>query len=291
VRLISPIGTDVLLWKDKCPSNVSFNFGMDDGASGPFGCPPPNNGLAYKPTAFLGVLNGESSQGTWTLRVKDNVINSGGTLSAFELEICSSVALNPPLIIVNNPLTLNAGTNAIIGDNLLKAEDINNGASALIFTLMSLPANGQLLVNNVVAAVGSQFSQADISNGGLRYYDYGFNLGQDVFNFSVTDGEGGLVSSTFKVQPTVGTHEPDAQLLFELMPNPATSMAILSLNQALTSDARVTLRNAAGQVVETGLLATGAYTFRMALNHLPKGIYTVSLENAKAITVKKLVVQ
>jgi subtilisin-like proprotein convertase family protein len=74
VRLIGPSGTNVLLWKDKCASNVSFNVGMDDSAAaGPFGCPPPNTGVAFKPAEPLSAFNGQSSAGVWTLRVKDNV--------------------------------------------------------------------------------------------------------------------------------------------------------------------------------------------------------------------------
>lgn len=289
-HLISPSGTDIVLWKDKCPQSGSFNFGIDDGAAGAFGCPPPNNGTFYKPFNPLSVLIGEPAVGVWTLRVKDNQISSGGSILAFELEICSNVALNPPTIVKNDLLALTPGSNAAIGENLLKAEDADNGPSELIFTLMSLPKNGQLLVNGVPAVVGTQFSQTDISNGALHYYDYGLNVGTDQFNFSVTDNNGGLEKGTYVVQPfAVGTHEPNAALSFDLAPNPANSVAVLSLSQSLSSEARVTLFNLAGQVVGTWQLTAGAYSLRMELGNLPKGVYAVSLENEQFKSVKKLI--
>ena len=293
VHLIGPSGTDVLLWKDKCSGyNGNFNIGIDDGATGPFNCPPPNTGAAYKPATPLSALNGQSSAGIWTLRVKDNQVSSGGTLVAFELEICSSVALNPPLLVTNNPLTLAPGTNASIGDNLLKAEDPNTAPTDLRYTLMSLPTHGQLLVNGVVVEIGSQYTQADISSGGLRYYDFGLNLGQDKFSFSVTDGEGGLVHGVFVVQPfAVGTHEPRVLVDFDLSPNPASSVAVLSLRQPLTADAQVSLVNVAGQVLGTWQMPTGSYTLRMDISQMPKGVYAVSLENEQQKTVKVLVAQ
>lgn len=293
VHLIGPSGTDVLLWKDKCSGfNGSFNVGMDDGAPSVFNCPPPNNGLSYKPAAPLSVFNGENSTGDWTLRVKDNFISSGGSLAGFMLEVCSSVATDPPIIVTNNALMLAPGTNAAIGDNLLKAEDANNGPSELQFTLMSIPKHGQLLVNGMLAVVGSQFTQTDISNGSLRYYDYGQNLGDDRFNFSVTDGEGGLDNGTFLVQPfAVGTLEPRALLTFDLAPNPTSSSAVLSLREALSGDARVRLLNVAGQVVSSWNLASGTSFLRMELGDLPKGVYAVSLESEKLKSVKKLVLQ
>jgi subtilisin-like proprotein convertase family protein len=292
VRLIGPSGTDVLLWKDKCAAfNGNFNLGMDDGATGAFPCPPPNTGVAYKPTGALSSFNGQNSAGDWTLRVKDNTVSSGGALSGFSLEICSNTALAPPLIIVNNVLSLAPGTNASIGDNLLRADDPNNGPASLTFTLMSLPKNGQLLINGVTATIGAQFTQADISAGGLRYYDYGLNKGEDNFDFSVTDGEGGLDNDTYVIMPfAVGTVEPNASLAFDLSPNPASNTAVLTLREPLTSDARITLLNAAGQVVTTWNLSTGAYTLRLDLEQLPKGVYAVSLQSDVIKGVKKLVI-
>jgi len=291
-HLISPSGTDVLLWKDKCPQNTSFNFGIDDGATGVFGCPPPNNGTIYKSTDPLSAFIGQTAAGVWTLRVKDNQISSGGSLLAFELEICSNVALNPPLIIKNDVLTLAPGNNAAIGDNLLKAEDADNGPSDLIFTLMSLPKNGQLFVNGVPATVGTQFTQTDITNGALRYFDFGLNLGADSFNFSVTDNQGGLAKGTYVVQPfAVSTHEPNASITFDLAPNPTSATTVLFLSQSLRSEARVTLFNLAGQVVGNWQLAAGANSLRMEMEHLPKGVYAVSLENEQTKSVKKLVLQ
>jgi len=291
-HLIGPSGTDVLLWKDKCPQSANFNFGIDDGAAGTFNCPPPNNGSVYKPSASLNAFIGQPAAGVWTLRVKDNMISSGGTLLGFELEICSGVALNPPLIVKNDALALAPGSNASIGDNLLKAEDTDNGPSELVFTMMTLPKNGQLLVNGGVAVAGTQFTQTDISNGSLRYYDFGLNVGSDKFNFSVTDNNGGLEKGTYMIQPfAVNTHEPNGAFSFDLAPNPAGSVAVLSLTQSLSSEARVTLLNLAGQVVGNWQLAAGAYSLRMELGNLPKGVYAVSMENEQLKSVKKLILQ
>ncbi|MEZ4926568.1 MAG: cadherin-like domain-containing protein [Saprospiraceae bacterium] len=292
-HLIGPSGTDVLLWKSKCSGfNGSFNFGMDDGATGPFGCPPPNSGQAFKPASPLNAFIGQNSTGQWKLQVTDNMISSGGSLANFVLEICSSVSTDPPLIVKNDVLMLAPGTNAAINDVLLKAEDTNNGPDELLFTLMSIPKHGELLINGVLSVVGSQFTQADINNGAVRYYDYGLNLGQDSFDFAVTDGEGGLAKGTFVVQPfAVGTQEPNAALSFELAPNPANSIAVLSLSSGLSDDAQVKLVNMAGQVVKSWSLAEGAYSLRLELADLPKGVYAVSLETDSLKSVKKLVIQ
>lgn len=291
-NLVGPTGITVLLWKDKCPQNSTFNLGFDDGAAGVFGCPPPNNGNAFKPVGSLSAFIGQSAAGEWTLRVKDNAVSSGGSLAGFELEICSNNVLNPPMIVKNDVLTLAPGTNAPIGENLLKAEDADNTPTQLVFTLMSLPKNGQLQVNGLSATVGKQFTQADISNGALRYFDYGLNQGADNFKFSVADNQGGLANGTYAVQPNaVSVQEPATALSFELAPNPAGSATVLSVSQNLDSEARVSLLNLAGQIVGTWRMAAGTNSLRMELGQLPKGVYVVSVVNEQNKGVKKLILK
>jgi subtilisin-like proprotein convertase family protein len=292
VRLIGPSGTNVLLWKDKCASNSNFNLGMDDGFATQFSCPPPNNGSASKPTEALAAFNGQNTAGVWTLRVKDNTISSGGTLSGFELQLCSSVSLNPPSLLTNSPLVLPSGSNAPITESLLNAEDANNGPAQLTYTLVTLPQNGYLANAGGVLQVGGKFTQSDINSGAVRYYDFGLALGNDDFRFALTDGEGGLVTGTFLVQPTVGIGGPaQGDFAFDLAPNPANESVRILLGTPLASDARVALFNTTGQLLRTWSLAAGATTMLLEISALPEGVYAVTLENEQGKAAKKVVVR
>lgn len=293
VRLISPAGTNILLFKDKCGSfSGNFNIGFDDSGNGPFNCPPPQNGTFAKPTEPLSVLNGQDANGVWTLRVKDNEFSSGGQLTGFEIQLCSGVGLNAPFIVNNNLLELPGGTNAVIGENLLKAEDPNNGPGQLVFTLVSVPRNGILSITGGQMQPGAQFTQDDINNGLLRYYDYGWNVGADDFRFTVTDGEGGLVTGTFNIQPsTVGTKEPSASIAFGLAPNPASESVRLFVTQALDTDSRVILFNTAGQQLRSWTLNAGSTMLLLDIANLPQGVYAVAVENEKGRGVKKVVIK
>jgi len=292
VRLISPSGTDVLLWKDRCGSaNGNFSIGFDDGAGAVFSCPPPTNNTVSKPSGSLASFSGQNATGVWTLRVKDNTVSSGGTISVFELEICSNNATNPPLITVNNLLQPAPGANAGIDVSYLKAEDSNNTAAQLIYTLVSVPQNGLLQNFGGELQVGSQFTQADIDNGGLRYFDFGLNAGADQFRFVVADGEGGMDTDVFHISPLVGTKDLLSGLVFNLSPNPADDLLRLSLNEPLTSDALITLYNAAGQRVHAWTLASGITSMSLQIADLPTGVYAVSIENEAIRGVKKVVVR
>ncbi len=292
-RLISPAGTDVLLFKDKCGGfSGNFNFGFDDNAISPFACPPPNNGLVAKPTEVLSAFNGQNADGIWTLRIKDNVIGSGGSLTGFQLELCSSAAANAPIIVTNEVLNLDSGNNAGIGSDLLKAQDANNTAEQLTFTLVTVPRGGVLQSSNQgELKLGSQFTQSDIDNNRIRYYHYG-GIAIDDFRFTVTDGQGGFTSGKFLINiGMVATSTPQNNLRFELAPNPASESVQVSFGEALGTDTRILLYNSTGQQLRRWVLGGGTTSMVLQVGDLPKGIYAVSVENAKGTGVKKIILK
>jgi len=294
VRLIRPTGGNVLLFKNRCSSYAGgFNIAFDDGANSAFTCPPPQNGAFSKPTENLSAFNGQDAAGEWILQVKDNTPSSGGQLTGFQLELCSGVSLTGPFIVNNNTLQLTSGTNAAITTTLLKAEDANNTAAQLTYTLITVPEFG-ILENNGSAALkpGDQFTQAQLDNGAIRFFDFGFNTSTDEFRFAVTDGEGGLVSGTFTIQTLVsGTKDLKQNIAFDLAPNPADESVRISFGEALSTDTQITLFNTAGQLLRSQTLGSGNVTLVMQVSDLPQGIYTVLVSNSKATGARKLVVK
>ncbi|HMX40473.1 MAG TPA: cadherin-like domain-containing protein, partial [Saprospiraceae bacterium] len=294
-RLISPQGTEVILFKNRCGGlSISFDFRLDDNALAPFSCPPGNLGLLYRPESPLSALKGQNSTGTWILRVKDTQSSSGGNLDDFQLEFCADVTLNPPFLVNNNPLSIISGTNASIGADLLRADDPNNSHAQLHFTLLSVPAHGELQLNGSALQIGATFTQADIDGGALRFYDWGGSSAEDGFRFVVSDKEGGFVATPkFRILPTsVSAFEPRTPTLdFGLAPNPASQSAWLTLSAPAEADARVRLLNATGQVLQSSILPRGTERLQLTLAGLPQGIYWVQVESADATGVKKLVVR
>jgi subtilisin-like proprotein convertase family protein len=291
VKLVGPTGVEVQLWKDKCPGSYNFKLGMDDSAPSAFACPPPTNGNKARPTGLLSSFNGLNAAGTWILRVKDVQASSGGSITGFQLELCSSQALNAPFLVNNKVLSLPGGTNEVITSDLLKVDDADNTPAQLIYTLITVPEYGALQYNGATLKAGDQFSQEALNNGLVRYFDYGVNAGADQFRFAATDGNGGLVADIFKIQPIVGTKEASQNLSFALSPNPASQSVQLFFGEALSDDTQVSLLNVAGQIVHNWQVGTGNTTQLLELNGLPGGIYVVTVRNAKGKGVQKLVIR
>ncbi|MFK7905351.1 MAG: proprotein convertase P-domain-containing protein [Chitinophagales bacterium] len=85
--LISPTGTEVVLVDRQCTESETFNIGFDDESVTTLTCPYDDGG-SYIPITSLAAFDGELAMGTWTLRVRDNAEQDGGSLEAWSLNLC-----------------------------------------------------------------------------------------------------------------------------------------------------------------------------------------------------------
>jgi subtilisin-like proprotein convertase family protein len=293
--LVSPSGKKVWLIRQKCGNyNGNFSFGLDDEAAMSFSCPPSDGGDHRPSSSPLSNFDGEPTNGAWKLVVKDTTSGSGGTINAFELEFCGSVALESPFLINNVILTIDGGTNAEINPPLLKVGDNNNADAQLKYTLVVLPKYGHLAFNwGNPLEIGAKFTQEDINNGLLRYFDYGSAL-NDKFTFVVADGEGGFIPKTqFLITKTnVSTENLTQNVVseFSLVPNPTTDQTTIAFDFPLESEAQMTVVNTAGQLIVSQKIGSGANHFGLSTATLPSGLYLVTVKTAEGLRTKRLAV-
>ena len=89
VTLISPTGTQIQLVNQQCGSSDNLNATFDDsGTTLVCGVNPAINGT-IRPTQLLSALNGQDSQGVWTLRINDVANGDGGSMVSWSIRICS----------------------------------------------------------------------------------------------------------------------------------------------------------------------------------------------------------
>jgi subtilisin-like proprotein convertase family protein len=103
LTLLSPAGTAVQLVARPC-TNVALNdiIATFDDAGIPIACAnnPAISGT-IKPTQVLSAFNGQTSQGTWTLRVLDSANQDGGSIVGWSLNPCG---IQVPLSVDQNSL-------------------------------------------------------------------------------------------------------------------------------------------------------------------------------------------
>ena len=110
----------------------------------------------------------------------------GGTVTATTFNIAVTAGL------VNTGLNATEGSTATISSSQLSAET-DDVPSTVIYTLVSSTATGSLKNGATTLSATSTFTQADINAGNITYTG---TAGNDSFQFSISDGDGGTVTTT-----------------------------------------------------------------------------------------------
>lgn len=165
------------------------------------------------------------------ITVTDGVDDSNTATS-----VVTVVAVNDSPVLVNSgPWPVNQGSTAPIPAGYLLVTDLDNSPSAIVYTLITLPAHGDLLLSSLPLAVNDTFTQADINNDILRYSNDGAEFSSDSFKFIVADGSGGFIGvTTFNILVNVDNFTP-----------------VLAVNAGLTIN-----EGAAGLITSSHLLVT-----------------------------------
>ena len=125
-----------------------------------------------------------------------------------------------PVLQANTGLMTTATASATISGSELHVTDIDNPDSELVYTITSLPSNGELLLNGVLMSVNDSFTQADLNNN-LVVYRPVAAVAADQFGFTVSDSAGGsLPDNTFEILVQLSGDE-DAEPVDEPPPDDA----------------------------------------------------------------------
>jgi subtilisin-like proprotein convertase family protein len=146
---------------------------------------PPAASGTFQPITPLSALNGANVTGNWTLRVTDAYTGEDfGTLDAWNLILCFATNLPDLQVEINEPLTVTSSTSGVIDLNMLSTP---GNINQTVYTVLTLPQSGTLLINGVAAVIGSTFTQANIIAGLISYLHGGNTATSDAFLFDVRD--------------------------------------------------------------------------------------------------------
>jgi phosphodiesterase/alkaline phosphatase D-like protein len=126
---------------------------------------------------------------------------SDGALTASSSFVLTVDPVNDfPVLSVNSGALVPQGVSVVLTNGMLLADDADNGAAELLFTLVSAPAQGTLELSGAGLAAGESFTQAAVVAGSVSYVHSGGALASDEFTFTVADGAGGsIVTQTFAI--------------------------------------------------------------------------------------------
>jgi subtilisin-like proprotein convertase family protein len=299
ITLISPAGTEAILYNRNCLNTGLVRLNFDDEAPNGILCPPSNNAFA-RPAESLSIFDGEDTFGEWTLRVQvvASGFGGGGSIQSWSLEFCAARTPNPPSLLRNELFRVPPGQGNTITEDFLEAQNDQIAPEQMRYTLVRPPAHGQLFrwAQSEPLLAGAKFSQATINAFNLVYVHDGSDTQTDSFTFVVEDGTGGWIpTQTFQIaidpDAVVSTRDLADDNKMTLFPNPARDMVTIAFQQPPSSLAEVRFINMQGQQVQQSRLAAGENNLPVSTANLPAGIYFVQVHSADGYFLQKLVVQ
>ncbi len=289
VTLIAPSGTEANMFRKIC-NQSDFNCQFDDASNESVKC-PLNNGKTYRPREKFEVFNGEQANGVWTLKIEDTNAGNGGRLNGFALEVCSSQSVESPFLVNNNGIILPWNNTRTITSDDLRVDDNNNTASELQYTVVYLPSNGQMKLNNSNLSIGAQFTQADIDNGNITYTSAGANYNTS-FSFTVIDGVGGFLGiNDLDIEVSDPNSTFDLGVANEISVYPIPTKDRLTIDLSASSEVFVNYQivDINGRTVTNQTISSKV--IELDMSQYPTGVYIINIMNDKLSIPKRIIVE
>jgi len=293
LTLISPAGTRVVLYRERCLSTNRVDLGFDDEAPIDVACPPDDERV-FLPRGTLADFNGEDSFGNWVMEVGvSQTGGSAGSIESWNIEFCSDVSAIAPTRINNVATDVPPlGRDVITRDNL-SVTSAGFDSGSVIYTITSLPEAGRLLIHGDIVAVGDTFRQADIDGLGLFYENTDDNFTTDDFGFVVTTPDGGYLPGAYHdiiIEEGAAVSNRNVSVLdagLEVFPNPTSGDLSIRWALAVNRQLAVELFDLNGRLLQSREVAGATKAAAINLVELPAGIYLLRIDGAVRRIVKR----
>lgn len=175
--LKSPANTTITLFDQVCGNEDNFDLNLDDASSNATLPCPPIGGGTYQPSQLLSGFNGQQANGTWTLTIKDNYNQDGGSLTAWGLNVC----FNPtPLGVVSK--TIWATVEPVIYPNPTSKN------ATLAFSL-SEKQMVSITVKDLTGKTVEQIENNKLGEGPYQYIVGNVDLSKGIYIIDIAIGE------------------------------------------------------------------------------------------------------
>ncbi|MEZ5041941.1 MAG: M12 family metallo-peptidase [Saprospiraceae bacterium] len=297
ISVTSPSNKTAILFDKNCGNTTNLDLGFDSQAPLPIQCAPDDN-LIFQPVESLDIFTGEDTQGDWKLKVEvvKSGFGGGGRIDEWKLEYCASLSPSYPTLLTNDTLFVPPGQYNIITKSKLEVQDPDQNTLELTYTIITMPAYGNVLLDGVPLKVGDQFLQAHINANRIVYEHDGSAALADRFTFIVEDGTGGwLPTQVFQIKidenAVVGTNDLLTGSKIKVFPNPAHDVIQVLLDEPQAQQLSIELRNIQGQLVQQKWLAPNTQKLSLDVQQYPAGIYFLNIHTTEAVRSFKVVVQ
>lgn len=296
VKLKSPAGTEITLFKQICGNVTQFDMNLNDEAPFNIAC-PPINGQTFKPQNPLSAFIGENTLGSWQLTVQViNTIGAGGNLFGWGLEFCGSISPVSPFVVKNDTLYVKPLDTRTIYNFELKVQDDDTPDDNLYFRVVNNTQHGYITREGVPLGIGNTFTMSDVHTQKIAYTNTDPDAVYDYFTFIVEDGTGGwLGTPRFNIvideNALTGVSEEPFENAILLYPNPASQVLNVAFQRPLPEDGVVFVSNLQGRQLLMQPVGQAQQQLQVNTANFSNGIYFLTVRSSEGVITKKFMVQ
>lgn len=294
--LISPKGTQVVIWDNQCPRRMSFTSGFDDEAPSIFLCSTVAD-AQWKPIGTLSSFKDENAKGQWMFKIEDKTGGNGGKLNGLTLEFCGNIPVDNPRITRNSLLKVPYKTSVTLKNNTLQSIDSTSSAKDLSYVVIRPTVFGNVELNGKILNVGDTFTQLDIDTDKVKYTNIGpANLANntgviDRMAFVVKDPDGGwegIATLEISVEngTVVGTSDIEITSNLQVYPNPTKGMINVETPSSFGYKGILQVSDILGKVIITKEWSKDMNLLN--IEKLENGMYYIILKNDKTKYVNRV---
>ncbi|MFT5998391.1 MAG: subtilisin-like proprotein convertase family protein [Neolewinella sp.] len=293
LALISPAGTRVVLYEEKCFSTNKIDLGFDDDAPINVTCPPDDRRV-FKPEGSLAEFNNEDTFGEWILEVKvGETGGSAGSIQGWQVEFCADVSAVAPQSINNTATEVLPLGRSVILKEKLSVTSTAFPNELVQYTITDLPDAGRLMLYGAELMVGDTFQQDDINGLGLFYENTDDSADTDDFGFLVTTPDGGYLPIAYHdiivtegaITSNRSVNAIDAGLV--VFPNPVGDVLSIRWDLAMNQQLSLELFDLNGRMLQQKAVAGATKSASLDMTALPSGVYLLRIDGAVRRIVKR----
>jgi PKD repeat protein len=219
---------------------------------------------------------------------------TGGINPAYQWKVDGTNVGTNSSSYATSTLTNGQTISCIITSSSACASPATATSNSLTMTIKPVPPTPTITQNGMVltssSATGNQWYLNGVYLSGQNNQTYTVSTNSN-YTVAVTSNGCTATSAPLFVS-TTGIEEPTNDYFLAAYPNPNEGNFTVSFNTAEKSTYTIELRNTLGQLIFNDVLTDykGTYSKALSIQQYGKGVYTISLTNAKKETVKKIVV-
>jgi subtilisin-like proprotein convertase family protein len=288
-------GTTVVLLENPCNGTDDINTTFDDSAED-LVC------RAFAP-AILGSIapinnmsspfSGKDAFGEWKLIVYDAHNNDGGQINTASITFCTIETNSNIPSLTHSDIIVNRNSTYTITSADIEATTSSETSSEQIFTLITLPENGNLEKNGTVLSVGDQFNQNELTSGLITYSNAIRASFTDEFKVDVINAANGwLPNNTIIIREATLSLDDTTLEGVSFWPNPAKNRFNIKMINSDSAKITISLFDLQGrkiiQIFEES--KKNIFTKEINLENISSGIYLVSIQQGNKKAIKKIII-